>query len=67
MAGESSLTPLITSMTLSESCGFLGCVGRCGELSDSVECGEMVDLPILGIMGWRRQMSPKPLCEVWKC
>lgn len=53
VAGESSMAPLITFIMLSETCGFLGCAGKCGELSNSVNfpitvvCGEMVDCQYL--------------------
>lgn len=41
MAGESSVTLLIIFIAISKGCVLLGCVGNRGELSDSVECGEM--------------------------
>lgn len=42
MTGGSSMTLLMTFITLSESCILLGSIGQSSELSNSVECGEMV-------------------------
>lgn len=42
VTSRSSMTLLMTFVTLPESSVLSGCTGKSSELSNSVECGEMV-------------------------